>query len=67
MVLFPVLEGFWTKELLVEMRLIDVRELHTFGTTRVLQWERVINFVAEAGLVRVVKADKQYLSLAEWT
>ena len=33
------------------------------GTTRVLWWERVINFVAEVGLVSNVNDERQYFPL----
>ena len=37
------------------------------GTTRVLQWERVIIFVAEVGFVSNMNAERQYFPLAELT
>ena len=37
------------------------------GTTRVLRWERMINFVAEGGLVSNVNAERQYLPLVKCT
>ena len=43
----------------------DVHVAGHSGTTRVLQWERVIIIVAEVGLVSNVNAEKQYFPLPE--